>query len=142
MAGVAGRSGGQNRKPTELKRQLGNPGKRALPAPLVALPPVQRVSSIPQFESGEEFVQHILDNGGSTWIAPTDAMAVDLARRLYDRMLQADDPRIFIKIVEALSRCLSSLGLDPVARSRLGVAEVKARSKLEELRDRRRSRAG
>ena len=37
---------------------------------------------------------------------------------------------------------LSLLGLTPADRSRLGVAEVKARTKLEQLRDRRAVRAG
>ncbi len=42
--------------------------------------------------------------------------------------------------VKELGVCLSKLGLSPSDRSRLGVAEVKARSKLEELMDRRRTR--
>lgn len=140
MAGQPGRSGGRNRKPTELKRLLGNPGKRALPAPMVALPPVVRVAAAPRFASGTEMVQHVLDSGASAWIGPTDAAALDMAARLYDAMLGEGDPLRLVRISEGLSRCLSQLGLTPTDRSRLGVAEVKARSKLEELRQKRAAR--
>lgn len=44
------------------------------------------------------------------------------------------------ELEKRIAAWLAALGLTPADRSRLGVAEVKARSKLEALRDRRASR--
>lgn len=142
MAGQPGRSGGQNRKPTEVKRRLGNPGRRPLPATIVALQSVEHTEQVPVFGSGNEMVQYALDHGANVWIGASDAPTVDVARRLFDALLVATDPRDIVRLADALNRCLSRLGLDPTARAALGIAEVKARTKLEELRDRRESRAG
>jgi len=76
---------------------------------------------------------------------------VRLAQRLWDDMerLRAalDDEfsepvfRAYRDTVKELRACLSMLGFSPSDRSRLGVAEVKSRSRLEELMDRRGRRA-
>ena len=45
--------------------------------------------------------------------------------------------KAYIDAVKEYRSCLSLLGLSPSDRARLGIAEVKARSKLEEMMDRR-----
>lgn len=134
---------GRPAKPTELKRRLGNPGKRPLGA-LAVIPAVD----IAQIADGP-IVQALVDSGAAAWIGVTDGPTVRLAQRLWDDMerlrsaLDAewnkDVHATYIATVKELRSCLSLLGLSPSDRSRLGVAEVKARSKLEELMDRRRA---
>ena len=60
------------------------------------------------------------------------ASAPDLAARY-----AAGDLRALVAVQKSLSDALSTLGFDPTARSRLGLAEVKRASKLDELRARR-----
>ena len=141
---------GRPPKPAELKRRLGNPGKRPLPASVIALPPVARAAEVQPFGSGAEMLQRVLDDGASAWIGPTDQPSAELARQLWDdrqraRLAWAEDPtadafRMYDELTKRLIACLSALGLDPTSRSRLGVAEVKARSRLEELAERRAAR--
>lgn len=147
---------GRPPKPTEQKRRLGNPGQRRLPAPIVALPAVVKAhDAAPGFADGRAMLQRLLDEGGHVWIGATDRAKTQRAVELWDdvalaRRVWLSDPteavagRMYRDLGKALDECLASLGLDPVSRSRLGVAEVKAASKLEELRARRdaRSRAG
>lgn len=57
----------------------------------------------------------------------------------HQRYMATTDPRdagAVIKFSHELGVALSDLGFTPVARSRLGVAEVKKMSKLDELRRR------
>lgn len=133
---------GRPPKPTELKRRLGNPGKRPLGSlAVVAAVDIAKIADGP-------IVQALIDSGAAPWIGATDAPTVRLAQRLWDDMEQLrsalDDefnPKVhatYIATIKELRSCLSLLGLSPSDRSRLGVAEVKARSKLEELMDRRR----
>lgn len=141
---------GRPPKPVELKRRLGNPGKRPLPAPITVLPAVTEAATVPEFENGNAFFQQVLSGGASSWIGPTDVGLVELARQLWDdraaaRALWTAIPsrehfQNYDDLNKRLLACLSQLGLDPVARGRLGVAEVKVRSKLEELADRRQQR--
>lgn len=138
---------GRPPKPTELKRRLGNPGKRALPSAIAVVPAVD----IAQVADGP-IVQGLVDSGAAAWIGATDIPTVRLAQRLWDDMerlrsaLDAewskDVHATYIATVKELRSCLSMLGLSPSDRSRLGVAEVKARSKLQELMDRRAGRPG
>lgn len=133
---------GRPAKPVEQKRLLGNPGKRALPAALAVLPAVD----IAVIADGP-IVAALVEAGVTPWIGATDAPTVRLAQRLWDdmeRMRSALDDEwnkdvhaAYIATIKELRSCLSLLGLSPSDRSRLGVAEVKARSKLEELMDRR-----
>ena len=164
MAGIGRR--GPAPQPVERKRALGNPGKRRLPAPVVALAPVVRVPASIAPRSGEEFVSAILETPASAWIAEPDrlgilamvsdaweerlALRADLAANgtsytSYSkvageqRKLRPEVERLAV-VEKQLTTWLSLLGLSPSDRSRLGVAEVKARSKLEELRARREAR--
>lgn len=137
---------GRPPKPIEQKRRLGNPGKRRLPVALVVLPAVD----ITEVADGP-IVTALVESGAAAWIGTTDMPTVRLAQRLWDDMerlrsaldVEWSEPafRAYRDIIKELRACLSLLGLTPSDRSRLGVAEVKARSKLEELMDRR-ARAG
>ena len=92
-------------------------------------------------------IQGLVDAGAAPWIGATDTPTVRLAQRLWDDMerlrIALDEEfseatfRAYRDIVKELRACLSLLGMTPSDRSRLGVAEVKARSRLEELMDRR-----
>ena len=156
---------GRPSKPTEEKRLLGNPGKRALPKPanVVALAPVVLVPATPIPQSGDEFVARILATAASAWISEPDRVGLlSMVGDAWDERLQLrrmaidgppEDADIKAKIAwiattrrdlrdleKQLTAWLSLLGLSPTDRSRLGVAEVKARRKLEELRTRREER--
>lgn len=92
-------------------------------------------------------IQGLVDSGAAPWISATDIPTVRLAQRLWDDMERLrtalDDEfsdstfRAYRDVIKELRACLSLLGMSPSDRSRLGVAEVKARSRLEELMDRR-----
>jgi len=110
---------------------------------------------------GGELIRKLLDGPAAAWLAQSDQLALlELIRDAWNEraVLMADikehgygGERYTRSTVARLDRVernltiwLSLSGLTPVDRSRLGVAEVKVRSRLEGLRDRRadRSRAG
>lgn len=139
--------GGRPPKPVELKRKLGNPGKRPLPTPVTILPAVS------PGELGDGPVAELLrTSGAAAWIGPTDLPLVHHTERLLsdietirsvlDEGLRAEAVTLFVALNKEFRSCLSLLGLSPTDRGRLGVAEVKARSKLEEMLDRRGRRDG
>lgn len=141
-------------KPVELKRRLGNPGKRPLPSALVALAPVP-VSVEPPDTLGDEGARewrHVLEH--ARWIGPSDLRNLRLYCEALDRrsdllaelssqgyVLYTDKGYAYqnpalgaLATTEVqLTKWLSLLGLTPSDRSRLGVAEVKAQSTLEQL---------
>ncbi len=163
---MAGLRRGPAPQPTELKRLRGNPGKRSLPASVVALEPV--VASAPPAipQTGAQLEAAVLASQASAWIATPDRLALlPLLVDAWDERaaLRADieehgrsymseskvsgvqyHPRPEYQQLQALEKRITEwlqlLGLTPTDRSRLGIAEVKARSKLEELRDRRAAR--
>jgi hypothetical protein len=55
--------------------------------------------------------------------------------------LEANDGRAFVSINKAYTDALTSLGFDPVSRSRLGVAEVRAATSIDKLLEKRHNRA-
>ena len=158
---MAGARRGPAPKPLEVKRATGNPGHQRLPrSNITALAPVVHVSTDPPANTGREYVQRFLDAGASAWIGVTDqAATLDLVAQAWD---ERRDLRRFLAlegysdlfgkerpemkrlgvVEKQLTTWLSLLGLTTTDRSRLGVAEVKVRTKLEELRERRESRAG
>jgi len=134
-------------KPTELKRLLGNPGRRPLPdiANVIALPMAETVPKSPRplKKEGRKLWNRIW-HSGRTWISPTsDLELVMILCELMDersllrvKVLEGGDwrDRGALRALETqLVSILSALGLNPTDRSRLGVAEVKARGALEEL---------
>lgn len=83
-------------------------------------------------------------DGAILWLSPrTDMAAIEEACRLEDDIAIArkryratgdpKDARALVALNRSLTAGLSSLGFDPAARSRLGVAEVKAASAIDKL---------
>ncbi len=146
-------------QPTERKRRRGNTAKEKLPslAAVVALPSAAGTAAPEGLgAAGIELWDRSM-GVGKAWIAQTDLTVLRLACELADRrtgfleILEADGPVLFtdkayayqhpilgaITTVEReLLACLSLLGFTPSDRSRLGVAEVTAQSKLAQIRDR------
>ena len=136
---------GRPPKPVEQKRAIGNPGKRALPKTENYLEPI---SSIPEparplLEPGREMWEKVWLSG-ARWISPyTDnelllmtCEMVDERWNLRIRVLKDNSPkdRKGLRDLEKLIiHNLSLLGFSPADRTRLGLAEVKAQSKLAEL---------
>jgi hypothetical protein len=127
---------GRPPKPTELKRLLGNPGQR------------------PPDTLGETGINLWNRAWGMavTWLSPVSdidaisnaaflADASEAARNKYMATLESNDGRAFVAINKAYTDALASLGFDPIARSRLGVAEVKAATSIDKLLERRHNRA-
>lgn len=142
---------GRPAKPVEQKRALGNPGKRALPdeSTVQLIPAVESIPepSRPLLKYGRELWDRIW-NMGATWVSSNSdyelllmtCELVDERWNLRIQVMQAGDPkqrRGLRELDRQIVANLSLLGFTPSDRSRLGVAEVKARSKLEELMSRR-----
>jgi hypothetical protein len=138
---------GRPPKPTELKRIQGNPGKRALPkeTEMILLPAAIGIPepSRPLLKYGEEMWDRIW-NMGNSWISPTTdielvlmtAEMVDERWNLRVKVMGSDDPKLrrgLRELDKLIVSNLSLLGFSPTDRMRLGVAEVKKQSKLEEL---------
>lgn len=138
-------------KPTEIKRKLGNPGKQKLPdkSKVIELASINRLP-IPQrqlFESGMALWERVWGMG-KTWISETtDSELLLMTCELIDERVRLrsfvwNNPdawrerRALRDLDSSIIKNLSLLGFTPVDRTRMGVAEVKAMSKLEELRSR------
>lgn len=134
-------------KPNEVKRKTGNPGKRALPAlqNVIALPMAEQIPEPPRplGPEGLKLWNRIWEKG-KTWISPASDLelvmllceSMDERTQLRVQVLRGSDwrDRVALRSLESqLVSMLSALGLNPTDRSKLGVAEVKARGKLEEL---------
>jgi hypothetical protein len=134
--------GGRPRKPTEEKRRLGNPGKRPLPSK----GQVVELAEVVPLEVERSPVTVIADvlSAGAVWLAETDVALLALLREsieeraeLRELVMSVGDPadrRSLRDLDKQIVGMLSSLGFDPSARSRLGLAEVKRVSKLDELK--------
>jgi hypothetical protein len=145
---------GRPPKPIEQKRLLGNPGKRALPKEqeIVLLP---QATSVPEpdrplLKYGQEMWERIWGLG-LTWISPqTDielclmtCEMIDERWNLRVKVMGSDDAkqrRALRELDRMIISNLSLLGFSPTDRMRLGVAEVKKQSKLEELLAKRQER--
>jgi hypothetical protein len=140
-------------KPIEQKRLLGNPGKRAMPddESVVALYSGKREPLFPLGEAGQKLWDSVFEQG-ELWVSPrTDVAWLQVVCELLDRrevlkqewMADPADRKVNMSLLETeklLQSGLGLLGFTPTDRSRLGVAEVKAKSKLEELMERRANR--
>ena len=151
---------GRPPKPIEQKRLTGNPGKRPLPAPIVALRPAipSPTSLPPSFDTGEELIRHLVAEGADRWIGQTDAGMLRLVLddwNMRARLLafvdehgvsyqseskvsgvqyhQWPEVTLLTKVEERLDKRMAALGLDTSSRGRLGVAEIRAQTKLELL---------
>ena len=141
---------GRPSKPTEIKRKLGNPGRRPLPETSVVQYLEQTVSvpdpARPLLKYGREFWDKVWGSGLSWISANTDAELLLMTCELVDerwnlrvRVMQSNDwreRRALRELDDRIIRNLSLLGFTPADRSKLGVAEVKAISKMEALKRR------
>lgn len=133
-------------KPTELKRQLGNPGKRPLPdaGAVVSSVPFGYVEPLRELgEAGRQLWDQVFAFG-ELWVSSrTDVSFLQMTCEQLDRredlrrvIAESDDWHL-LKQLNDLERLIASnlgqLGFTPAERARLGLAEVKAKSKLEEL---------
>jgi hypothetical protein len=134
--------------PLEKKKQLGNPGKRAMPKPEIVLhggrvdPPEDLAAP------GRALWSRVFDEG-EIWVSPRiDFVLLERVCRALDRVvvleqLFDEDPsnrQTVMSINETDKVIFSGLGLlgfSPADRARLGLAEVKRQSKLDELMSRR-----
>jgi hypothetical protein len=136
---------GRPAKPIEQKRMLGNPGKRALPSNAIEIAMVTETPqpTRPLLKYGQELWDKVWGMG-ATWISPnTDSELLLMTCEMIDerwnlrvKVMQTDDARLrrgLRELDRQIVSNLSLLGFSPADRSRLGVAEVKAASKLEEL---------
>ena len=145
---------GRPSKPIEQKRLLGNPGKRAMPDEnsVVLLQQVEQTPEPPRplLKYGQDLWDRIWGMA-ATWVSDTSDLElltmtcemVDERWNLRVKVMQSDDAvmrRGLRELDRQIVSNLSLLGFTPSDRSRLGVAEVKAKSKLEELMERRASR--
>ena len=145
---------GPQPKPNEVKRLLGNPGGRKLPdqknlimLPQLAGQPPAHLSKI-QKEKWAELRRL------APWIAVTDEPLLtslvekmtrqkELSKKMKNSefVLYTDKGYAYANplfgmlstIETEIFKLLCQLGLTPVDRSKMGVAEVKARTKLEEI---------
>tara|TARA_S200002703_G_scaffold156413_1_gene162009 strand:+ start:194 stop:658 length:465 start_codon:yes stop_codon:yes gene_type:complete len=143
---------GRPAKPIEQKRLLGNPGKRALPdeSSIVLM---QQIDSVPEpprplLKYGNDLWERIWGMG-ATWISDkTDIELLlmtcemvderwNLRARVMQDMEDSKARRGLRELDRQIVSNLSLLGFTPSDRSRLGVAEVKAKTRLEELLERK-----
>ena len=124
-------------KPTELKKRQGtyrvdrDPSQGNL-AVVPAVEPDAWDLPLPQV------MDRVLE-AGVPWLGATDAPKLALladAVELHERAKQGGSIRDVIEAQKNISSLMSQLGFDPTSRARLGLAEVTAQSKLEELRAR------
>ena len=143
----------------EIKRATGrtmgtDSGGRKLTdlAVVTPLPMADNTPDAPEFlgKNGKELWERAWASA-ITWFSPQSdwdaivnaaklADAVEAARGKYLATLEAADARAYTSINKAFVDSLSSLGFDPTSRSRLGVAEVKKMSVMDQLIAKRNSR--
>lgn len=140
-------------RPVEMKRKLGNPGKRAMPkeGSVMEIEGGYREPLRPLGEAGYQLWAEVF-GFGELWVSPkTDTQLLQMVCELLDRreilreefLADPTERKVNMSLLETeklIQSSLSLLGFTPSDRSKLGLAEVKAKSKLEELMDRRASR--
>jgi P27 family predicted phage terminase small subunit len=145
---------GRPPKPTEQKRKNGNPGQRKLPdlKNVIALSQIKANSPLHLSDAGAKMWLDVRQM--APWIANTDGkLLVELCEKMdkkyelkeklaaMDYVLYTDKGYAYANplfgmlntVENDIVKLLSLLGLTPTDRSKLGVAEVKAKGKLEAL---------
>ena len=137
-------------KPAELKRLTGNPGKRALPKPASYVEGGYIEPARPLEFAGKQLWDAAMKTG-ENWIARnSDTQLLLLTCEQMDRRMELISKihetsewrlyRALHDLEKMISTNLSMLGFTPTDRTRLGIAEVKVQSKLEELMRRKAER--
>jgi hypothetical protein len=137
-------------KPSELKRLTGNPGKRALPNPIAYIEGGYIEPFRPLEVAGKQLWDAAMKTG-ENWIARNSdtqlllltCEQMDRRTNLIVKIAETSEWRLYRALHDLekmISSNLSMLGFTPADRSRLGVAEVKVVSKLEELMQRKAER--
>lgn len=139
-------------KPVERKRALGNPGKRPLPdlASVVVLPAVSDDLPDPPRPLGPEGTRMWARvwHGGRSWISGSSDLdlvlllceSMDERLSLRMRVLRGGDwrDRVALRSLDSqIGQMLGQLAFTPVERSRLGVAEVRYVSALDNILEQR-----
>lgn len=140
--------------PTERKRKLGNPGQRSMPdlADTHAVAPVTDTAPAHLGPTGADMYRRV--TSGAAWLAETDKptlellcekvdrreqMKAQLARSdlvlFTDKMYAYPNPLVgMLSTIETeIAKLFSALGLTPTDRTRMGLAEVKARNAFEDF---------
>ena len=156
---------GRPPKPIELKRRLGNPGKRPLPEPITSIRPFEvEALSDDGPKTGLELVEALMAAGAGEWISEVDALTtLRLVKDAWDERAvlkaiiareghtQEVDGRIWARpevgmlreLEKRLTTWLGLLGLNPADRGRLGLAQVQAKATgLAALREEVAAKAG
>ena len=151
---------GRPPKPIEQKRKNGNPGQRPLPNPknVIALPQIKSDAPLHLSDAGQKMWLDV--RAMAPWIANTDAkLLIELCEKMdkkyelkeklaaTDYVLYTDKGYAYANplfgmlntVENDIVKLLSLLGLTPTDRSKLGVAEVKAKGKLEALLEQKRN---
>lgn len=138
---------GRPPKPIERKRALGNPGKRALPDQdsIVLLDPVSEIPEPPRplLKYGQQLWDRVWSMGAS-WVSDkTDIELLTMTCEMVDerwnlrvKVMKNDDAKMrrgLRELDRQILTSLSMLGFSPADRSRLGVAEIKAKSALQDM---------
>jgi hypothetical protein len=140
-------------KPLEVKRALGNPGQRKLPdvSETIALRS-GRVEPHQPLDWAGTLLWNRVFGLGQTWISPqSDVELLLLVCKQLDRQVvlermfveKPDDYHVHRQLLDlesAVVKNLGLLGLTVDARSKLGLAEIKVESKMEQLRKRQEQR--
>ena len=136
-------------KPIEQKRLIGNPGRRPLPKDAVELAQFEMSPTPlrPLGVTGQAFWDEAW-NRGQLWLGRTDAWLVQLTAEMFDereelRVVMAEkllagndvwrERRQLRDLERSIVSNLSLMAWTPVDRSRYGLAEVKAKSKLADF---------
>lgn len=168
---TTGRPNGRPAKPVEVKRALGNPGKRPLPdapMPNTGLAAAKDIPPTPVLGADGRLLWEQIWTAGKTWLSPAaDSYLITMLCQSHD---EAEDirraiaigevPRFYklpngsyvthplvvqLKEIRAQSTSwLAAIGFSPADRARLGLGEVRQSDEFDELNARRanRMRAG
>jgi len=136
-------------KPTEQKRLTGNPGKRPMPKETEMMA-IQggRVDPIRPLDYAGQQLWDSVFSAGEIWISSrTDIHLLQMTAEQLDRreslrnalVESPTENSVLMRLAEiekAIAGNLGLLGFTPSDRSRLGLAEIKAKSRLQELLER------
>jgi len=135
---------GPKPKPVEQHKRAGTYRPARHGTSLAVVAPIEPASVPGIGGTVRELLDQVLADGVH-WLARTDAPSVMLLRDLLEErdVLRAgalagstEDRKSLRDVDKQVISLLGELGFNPAARARLGLAEVKAKSKLEELRER------